>query len=211
MKTILLTGASGGIGSATKAALEAQGDSVIAIDRHEADLAKLSDLQRVVAKVGEQSLDWVVFAHGFADPETEFTKESLKNISATLEVNTLSVIQLTQLLLPKLRQGGGIIFISSTAGLVPSGLYAVYSASKAAVNAFAQALARDKPEYVFIALAPGATNTAMRERLAHDAQKHQSPAVVAEAIARIIHGETEYKSGDIVVVKDGVTSLAGRV
>ena len=212
MKTILLTGASGGIGSATKAALEATGAHIIAVERQDVDLASYEETKAFSDRVAkEASLDWLVFTHGFISTETEFEKQKPEEIKLTFDLNILSVIYLTQLLLPSLRPGGGVVFISSSAGLTLNGRHAVYSASKAAVNAFSQALAHNKPGLLFISVCPGPTNTAMRERVAHDAAKQQSPDVVAQIIVDIVSGLPEYKSGDVILVKDGSVSVAPKV
>lgn len=212
MKTILLTGAAGGIGSATKTALEATGAMVIAVDRQDADLSSYDDIKALALRVVKKTpLDWLVFAHGFISAETELEKQNPEEIKTTFDLNILSVIYLTQLLLPHLRPGGGIVFISSVAGLHPNGRYAAYSASKAAVNAFSQALARNKPAYTFYSVCPGPTNTRMREKIATDAKTSQPPVVVAGLIATLISGASDYKSGDIIVVRDGKISVAAHL
>ncbi len=205
---ILLTGAGGGIGSATKAALEAAGAHVIAVDRQDADLASYEEMKALSERVAKDvSLDWLVFAHGFISAETEFEKQKPEEIKLTFDLNILSVMYLTQLLLPSLRPGGGVIFISSSAGLNPNGKYAAYSASKAAVNAFAKALARNKTGYMFLSVCPGPTNTAMRLKIGEDPRAAQSPAVVAHLITQLVFGTGEYHSGDVIVVRDGKISV----
>ena len=210
MKTILLTGAGGGIGSVIKKALEQSGDRVIGIGRADADLSVHSDIQKLQDKA-QGGIDWLVCAHGYIDTETDLEKQRPEDIKTTFDVNIISLVYLTQILLPHIRSGGGVIFISSSAGLNPNGRYAAYSASKAAVNAFSQALAHNKPELVCVSVCPGPTNTGMRERVAHDAAKHQSPEVIAAVVADILNGKGEYKSGDVVLVKDGLTSIASRI
>lgn len=209
MNTILLTGTQGGIGSATKTMLQAAGANIIAVGREDADLASYEAIAALADRVTKDApLDWIVFTHGFISAETDFEKQKPEEIKATFDINTLSCIYLTQLLLPLLREGGGIIFVSSAAGVEPNGRIAAYSASKAAVNAFCQALARNKPGFAFYSVCPGATNTAMREQVFHDAAKHQSPAVVAELIVQLINGTGDYKSGDAIVVRDGKVFVA---
>ena len=206
---ILLTGAGGGIGSATKAALEAAGAHVISVDRQDADLASYEETKELSERIAKDApLDWLVFAHGFISAETEFEKQKPEEIKLTFDLNILSVIYLTQLLLPSLRPGGGVIFISSSAGLSPNGRYAAYSASKAAVNAFAKALARNKPEHTFFSVCPGPTNTAMRLKIGEDPQAAQPPSAVAHLIAQLVSGAHEYHSGDIIVVREGKASVA---
>jgi hypothetical protein len=58
-----------------------------------------------------------------------------------------------------------------------------------------------------IVVAPGRTNTAMRERVAHDASQYQGPEVVAQAMVNIILDKSTYKNGDIVVIKDSTDTL----
>jgi len=204
---VLITGASGGIGEAAARLLESRGFGVIKVDHDDADLSKYIDIERLVARIVQQhgSLDWVVYSHGYIDTETDFAQQKPENIETTVNVNTLSILHLTRLLLPHVRNG--IVFVSSSTAIYPNGRYAVYSASKAAVNAFTQALARNRPERSFIAVCPGRTNTAMRAKIAGDAAESQSPAIVAEVIANIVRGSSPYKNGDVVLVKDGVDSL----
>lgn len=210
MKTILLTGAEGGIGKATKETLDQAGLTVIGIDRNEANLASYADIEQLEKKVGEK-IDWIICAHGFISTETDLEKQTPEDIQKTFEVNSLSLVYLAKAFLKHLNPGGGMIFLSSAAGINANGRYAAYSASKAAANVFAQALARNKPEFTFISLCPGPTNTPMREMIAHDASKHQSPAVIADVIKKIIEGHTEYKSGDVILVHDSQTSIAARL
>ena len=213
MKTILLTGASGGIGAAIKNELEALGHRVIATTQADANLGKWEDIVRLKERVlatGAQ-LDWVICAHGFIDTEQTLEQVTQENIETTFAVNTLSIIYLAQQLLPHITQGGGVIALSSAAGLEANGRMAVYSASKAAVNNFMQGLARNRPEQKFFAVCPGPTNTPMRERVAHDAAKQQAPSVVAAVVADLIEGRGDYLSGDVVLVKNGETSIAQRI
>mgnify|MGYP001559412136 CR=1 FL=1 len=205
---ILLTGAGGGIGSATKAALEAAGARVIAVERRDADLVSYGEIQALAERVAKDApLDWLVFAHGFISAETEFEKQKPEEIKSTFDLNILSVIYLTQLLLASVRPGGGVIFISSSAGINPNGRYAAYSASKAAVNAFAKALALNKPEHTFFSVCPGPTNTAMRLKIGEDPKAAQPPTTVAHLIKQLVFGTGEYHSGDVIVVHNGKISV----
>ena len=202
---ILVTGASGGIGSAIVEELQKRDCHVIGTDRNDADMSSYEDIKHLALSALHEKLDWVVYAHGFIDAETDLAKQLRENITATFDINTLSNIYLTQMLLSRI--GTGIIFISSTAALSPNGRFAAYSASKAAVNAFAQALAKHRPALTCITVCPGPTMTAMRKKIASDAALSQSPEAVARTVADIISGRSKYKSGDIVIVKDGNDSL----
>src|SRR3989344_7629246 len=204
---VFVTGADGGIGSAAVAALKERGAHAIGFVRVDADLSSPDEIGRLANRALKEHgrADWAVYAHGFLDAETGLGKQREEDIAATFDINTLSIIYLTRHLLPHLQRGS--IFVSSTAGLSPNGQYAAYSASKAAVNAFAEAIAKTRPDLISIALCPGPTNTAMRRKIDPNAVSAQSPEIVAEAIADIVMGVSPYKNGDTVVVRSGEISL----
>ncbi len=213
MKTVLLTGARGGIGSAIFRSLTDDGYEVVAIDRDNTDLSSYEDvkkLQQIFSAEGKM-FDAIVCAHGFIDSKTEAEEQVPEMIRKNFEINTLSLFYISSLFLPSLVPGGAMIFISSTSGLQANGRFLAYSASKAAVNSLAQGLARNKPEYAFFSLCPGPTNTQMRERIAGDAAQMQSPEAVAKVALDLVNQNGEYKSGDIISVRDGVTAIVGRI
>lgn len=199
MKTILLTGASGGIGFSIRQILESEGHAVITTDRHEYDLTSPEAIAELATKVGP--IDTIVCAHGYIDTANSFAEQSIEALQKTFAVNTLSVAYLA-------RQFPDVdmITLSSTSALSPNGKYPAYSASKAAVNVLMQNLARHRPERLYITICPGATNTKMREKIAHDAAQHQSPNEVASLVADILSGKEAVQTGDIWVVRDGVRS-----
>lgn len=213
MKTILLTGANGGIGASIKNKLTLAGFNVIAITQKDADLSKkeaIDTLKRGALSEVSQ-IDWIICAHGFIDTEQVLENQTEENIEATFRINTLATVYLAQALLEKIPEGGGIIAVSSSAGVRPSGRLAVYSASKSAVNSFMQALAMNRPSQKFFSLCPGPTNTPMRERIAHDAAQMQSPDVIADVVLELVNEESAYASGDIILVKDGASSIVGKL
>ena len=213
MQTILLTGADGGIGAATGELLTHAGLRVLTTTRADTDMTSAEDIQKLMGRILTDTphIDWIVCAHGFIDTETVLEKQAPENIQTTFAVNALSIIYLARQFLPIISKGGGIIALSSSAGLNANGRFSAYSASKAAVNSFMQAMALNRPEQKFFAVCPGPTNTAMRERVAHDAAQMQDPRVIAEVILAIITGDPQYKSGDLVLIKNAVTSVVGRV
>lgn len=233
MKTVLLTGAGGGIGHALLSALAAdEAYRVIAVTRRTpspklqttpengerlirktADLSSFAEISDLEASIRRRniSLDWLVFAHGFIDSKTALEKQRPEDIATTFQVNVLSVIHLCQLLLKHMSNDGGILCLSSTAGLEANGRYAAYSASKAAVNNFMQGLARSRPALTFFTVCPGPTRTAMLEKIGGDLAGGQEVSVVTEVMLRIMARPADYKSGDIIVVRDGRVALGGRL
>ena len=157
VKTILLTGAAGDLGKAISASFPKNEYDVIEVTHQDADLSSLSDIDQLVKRVvvGTPRIDWVICAHGYIDTETVLEKQSPEAIQKTFEVNALSIIYLTRQFLPHIPEGGGVVALSSSAGLQANGRFSAYSASKAAVNSFIQAMARNRPEKKFFAVCPG--------------------------------------------------------
>lgn len=211
MATVMVTGASGGIGQAIAESLTRAGHNVISISHKDANLGLQMDVEQLQKKLSSEQIDWIVCSHGFVGTSISIDEESAEDLHTTFDTNIFSLFYIAKLFLPTLSKNGGLVFISSTAGLVANGRLASYSASKAAVNSLAQALARNKPDYKFFSVCPGPTNTPMRERTAHDAATKQHPDVVASLVQDVIEGVGEYTSGDIIVVKDGATSIASRL
>ena len=233
MKTVLLTGAGGGVGHAVLSALGADDAyRVIAVTRptpsaesktgpedserlirKTADLSSFAEISGLEASIARSNidLDWLVFAHGFIDSETMIEKQRPEDIATTFQVNVLSVIYLCQLFLKHMRNGGGIICVSSTAGLAANGRYAAYSASKAAVNNFMQGLARNQPALTFFTVCAGPTRTAMLEKIGGDLTGGQDVSAVKDVIVRIMARPADYRSGDIIVVRDGRVTLGERL
>lgn len=231
MQKVLLCGAGGGIGSATLRALIEQGIRVIGVGHHEKALQEVADEVRsdlcttIQADVGsyegiqelarrikteEGNLDWVINAAGFVDTNTDFGTQTEEAIETTFRVNTLSTVYLTQHFLPLIHTGG-FIYLSSTAGLKANPEYPVYSASKAAVNSFSQAVSRRYPDRTFISVCPGPTNTNMRERLAGDAKTKQEPTVVAALIVALVKKTPPYASGDVISIRNGTVEIVSRI
>jgi len=229
-KHIVITGASGGIGEIIVEKAINSGLIVVGNGLEERKLFKLqqkygegrflpfvlnlTDVKNfykfqefIKNKIG--GIDWLIHCAGFINENESkllFDQEMIEN---TFEINVESVIALSYLLMPLIQKDGGIIAVSSTAGLWGNELYPIYSSSKGALNIFMRSLARQmkKTSQSSITICPGPTNTVMRERIAHDAIDHQSPEIVANVIANIIKGINSYKNGDIVIVKNNLESL----
>lgn len=140
-----------------------------------------------------KEIDWLIVAHGVIDEV---------QVLHHFTVNTVLPIQLTQSLFHRIRHG--VIYISSTAGIRGNTQFPVYSAAKAAINSYAQTMAKKHLELQFYALCPGPTNTKMWRELKMNG-KAQEPIEVAKAVKRILDGE--FKSGDIITVRDGEVTV----
>jgi NAD(P)-dependent dehydrogenase (short-subunit alcohol dehydrogenase family) len=157
--TVLITGASTGIGRATALRLAGSGWTVLAGVRRAKDgdalvaaggarvvpvtldVTDAAQIAAAVEQVGAHgSLDALVnnAGIGFGGPLELVPIDALRN---QLEVNVLGPVALTQALLPALRRAHGrIVFVSSVGGRVAMAFTAPYAASKHAIEAIGDAL-----------------------------------------------------------------------
>jgi NAD(P)-dependent dehydrogenase (short-subunit alcohol dehydrogenase family) len=152
-RTALITGGSGGIGLACAEALIAREYDVVLAARSEprlreaaqrigarwvvADAADPDQLGAALAAI--ETIDLLVHSAGILKG-TFVRKERLADFDDVIRANLRSAFVTAQAALPKMTSGGRIIFISSSAGQQPMKGRTAYSASKAGLNAFAEAL-----------------------------------------------------------------------
>ena len=178
MPSVLVTGASRGIGLAITRHMSDRGWDVHATARSAADLGDLGRLPRVhpiqlditdrsaVAGLPEHlppALDGVVNNAGIiVQGPVEGT--SLDDLSRQLDVNVTSQIAVTQAVLPQIREAHGrLVFMSSVSGLITLPGTGAYSASKYALESLADALRMElRPWKIPVSLIePGPTRTDM--------------------------------------------------
>lgn len=150
---MVITGGSSGIGAATKAIFEAKGYRVYDLSRrseYACDVTQREQIDAALAKIRKESerIDVVIVNAGYGISGPIETAKS-EDIKRQMEVNFLGAVNTTQAVLPILRkQGfGRILFTSSVAAILPIPYQSFYSASKAAINAFALALANEVREW----------------------------------------------------------------
>lgn len=158
-KTILVTGASSGIGKATAIECSKMGANVFLTARNEerlvrtlsemfpgnhkivtADLTIDGDLQRLVNEV--EVLDGIALVAGIND-KMIIKKIDDVFISKMMSTNFAGPALLVKALLKakKINKKASIVFMSSVSAYYPSVSNAMYAASKAAINQFAKVLA----------------------------------------------------------------------
>lgn len=219
-RTFLVTGASGGIGAATALALAERGARLLVHGRSELRMAALcrelpAGTRCVLADLTTEhgradvidaaaalpsGLDGVVMAAGmnalglFAE-----TPESV--LRTATELNLFAPMALSRALLPLLapRPEASLLLLGSVYGHIGHPGYALYSATKAGLRGFAQALGRelaDSPVRVQH-LAPRATATAMNHGAgdalneALGARVDRPQAVAAAILSMIESGRRE--------------------
>lgn len=210
-KNILVFGASGGIGKCICQSLEESGVNVLKVDRSSLNLEDLENLGKNFTNVLDlnnvQTVDGVVYTSGVILDSKVESNPSDTDLQKVFAVNTFAPILIHNLLQDKISANACFIYLSSTATLGPNGLYPLYTTSKSATETFlklqADKIKRGENKFQkIITIIPGPTNTAMRERIAGDAQSKQDPLVIANAVRQIVL-DNKYESGDFVIVKDG--------
>ena len=157
MNTILITGCSSGFGLETARLFLDRGWRVVATMRapHAAllpesdrlivlplDVTDAGSIARAVTKAGPIDVLVNNAGVGLLNALEGLSMESAREV---FETNTLGTIAMTQAVLPQFRERGAgvIVNVTSSVTLRPLPLLAVYTASKAAVNAFTKSLAHE--------------------------------------------------------------------
>lgn len=187
-RTILVTGAGGGIGRALATRLLARGDRVVASARRLDQMQDLVDagasavamdvaddmsVQRGFATI-EGRIEAVVHCAAIAPLGTvEFTAP--EDVAAIFNVNTLGALRIIQGALPRLRAAGDgrLILISSLWGRVSGPFVSTYAASKHAIEALADSARREtRGQGVRLSvIEPGVVKTPMFENQAEDLRR----------------------------------------
>jgi 3-oxoacyl-[acyl-carrier protein] reductase len=165
----LVTGSTGGIGSALADVLRAEGARVVTVGRSggdlRADLSRAGEPERVVRETEERfgRIDVLVNNVGVAYHRS-FEEVTDDDWDALWELNVMSYVRTIRAALPgmKTRGGGVIVNVSSTAGKRPSTSMPDYSVTKAAVLSLSRLIADvyAKDGIRCNAVTPGPTATA---------------------------------------------------
>jgi len=188
MKTVVITGASTGIGRSTAVSLAERGFQVFAGVRKEADAQALADSHRNIlpllldvvqpAQVADavetvrnalqgQKLAGLVNNAGIANI-APLALQPLQDFDAHFQVNVVGVLRVTQAFLPLLGMDAGlagepgrIVNVTSVSGVLASPFLGAYAASKHAVEAVSDSLRRELGIYGIdvIAVGPGPVKT----------------------------------------------------
>ena len=233
LRTILITGASSGIGAATAIAFAKPNIRLILVSRKNREglkkiedegrergaevlsiLADVSDyeackllVQQAVERFG--TIDLLVNDAGVSHIGLfqDMTPDEWQRV---MNVNIGSVMNLCHLVIPSMvhRHHGRIINISSVWGNVGASCEAVYSASKGAINSFTKALAKElAPSNIQVnAIAFGAIETPMNAWLS----KEEAEAL-ADEIPAGREGTKEEAAQMICMVADAPDYLTGQI
>jgi short-subunit dehydrogenase len=167
-RTILVTGASSGIGLESAKQLAARGATVLLVARsredletlkkeievaggtafvHPADLSDLDDVERLVGEVlAQHKVDILVNNAGMSIRRSvELSYDRLHDFQRTMQLNYFGAVRLTLGLLPGMRERGygQIINVSSIGVQTNQPRFSAYIASKSALDAFSRSIATE--------------------------------------------------------------------
>jgi len=204
-RTILVTGASSGIGRAIARKLLQQGHTVIGVSRDcrkftrkmdnfsyvQLDLSQLYDLPQKIRKMQQTfpEIDAVVLSAGIGQFGS-IEEFSYPQIEALMTINFTSQVFLTKAMLPALKRkvSSDLIYIGSEAALKGSRKGAVYCASKFALRGFTQALREEcgSSKVRVCLINPGMVKTAFFDNLNFEPGDHESHSILAEDVAAAV-------------------------
>jgi uncharacterized protein len=157
-RTVLLTGATGGLGQAIARALARRGASLVlsgrradALDELAAelraravvcDLSVRADVERLAS---EASAVDVLVANAGVPASGVISSNSVEQLDRALDVNLRAPMVLARLLAPGMaeRGGGHIVFVNSTSGKTGTVGQSIYSATKFGLRGYAQGIRED--------------------------------------------------------------------
>ncbi|QIX28370.1 SDR family NAD(P)-dependent oxidoreductase [Nocardioides sp. JQ2195] len=176
--TALVTGASSGIGKATATALRDRGFRVIGTSRNPATAPEVNGIEWLALDLeSRESIVACAQAAGTVDVLVNNAGESqsgafeelpLDALDRLFQLNVLGPVQLTQLVLPGMRERGHgrVVMVGSMIASFPLPYRSSYAATKAAIRAFATAARPElSPHGVWLTtVEPGSINTGISQR-----------------------------------------------
>jgi short-subunit dehydrogenase len=171
-ETVVVTGASRGIGRALAMEFAARGHPLVLAARSRSDVAGTVVECDLGAPEGREKLlaacppaiGGLVNNAGFATAGPFVVQDRLRERDL-VRLNVEAVVDLCHLFLPRLEPGSFIVNVASTAAFQPVPLFATYSASKAFVLSLSEALAEElAPRGIHVmALCPGVTESGFQK------------------------------------------------
>lgn len=218
-KTVLVTGASRGIGAAIAEILQSRGWKVLRPGRADLDLSNVESVARFCQKLPGLGVDALVNNAG-VNHLAALADISESDWNEMLTVNVTAARMLMQAAAPGMatRRWGRVVNISSIFGLVTKPRRAAYSATKSALNALTRAAAVElgSAGVLVNAVCPGYIGTDMtrQNNSPQDLSaicstiplgRLGSPSEIGKVVAFLCSDDAAYITGQMIVVDGGFT------
>ncbi len=212
--SIIVTGASRGLGRAIALELARMGAAVTLNARSQDALARVREeieamggraellagdvsqpdvAERLIAAavLAFGRLDAVINNAAILDPLARIADSDPFEWQRNLQINVVGPYLVTQAALPHLRRApqGRVINVSSGAAVRATAGWSAYCSSKAALNMFTAVLAEEEPEVVALTVRPGMVDTAMQAELRAQGDRAMKPEVYRRFIDHHQRGE----------------------
>ncbi len=228
-KTVLVIGASGGIGSQVAKDLLNEGYAVIGtysktplniqnITSYQLNLLSNDSIKDFVKMIDNTNLYAVINCAGVVEYEGENIEKDIEIWNRTIQINLSSNFVLAKYLQSQIETNGKFIMISSTDAMYGGAVTASYAASKAGVNSLTKSLSllfKDKKVSVN-AIAPGWVNTRMITGTGEDfirqvtdinpLKRIAEPKDISNLISFLLKPESSYINGQIIIIDGGYTN-----
>jgi NAD(P)-dependent dehydrogenase (short-subunit alcohol dehydrogenase family) len=212
MPLAIITGSSRGLGLALARALADRGWALVLDARGATELERaareLGRLTEVLAIPGDVSDDWhrgaLLDAAGDQvdllvnnasllgpSPQPPLAHYPLAVLERVYQVNVLAPLALTQLVLPRLLDGGRIINVTSDAAIEPYAGWGGYGSAKAALEQLTAILAAEHPTLRVYSVDPGDMRTQMHQEAfpGEDISDRPPPEDSVPGLLRLIEGD----------------------
>jgi short-subunit dehydrogenase len=222
-KTVIISGASGHIGSALTCILvKKYGCTVYGIDKDK------EQMQRLIRSLGEnasrfipiymditskdyssldgiESADILINNAGAMPPFTATLEESERVYRDIMEINFFSQVALTERLLPIITQSKhpAIFFVSSAIALCPTVGTSAYSASKSAIKAYSEILATERTGIYVATIFPGITRSTLFSGVSFEKGVYRTYSSTPEKTAKRICKGIAKRKARIITGMDG--------
>jgi uncharacterized protein len=226
--TVLITGASTGIGAVYADRFARRGHNLVLVARNQArletlaarlrkeagvavdllpaDLTVAADLERVEARLRSDDRIGILVNNAGAAAEGGLAKPDLEAMESLIRLNVTAVTLLSGAVVPRfLEQGSGaIINIASIVGLAPEIPFGIYGATKAYVLSLSQNMQAELgPRGLYVqAVLPAATRTEIWERSGRDVNALKGVMDVNEMVDAALVGFDRHEDVTIPSLPD---------
>jgi NAD(P)-dependent dehydrogenase (short-subunit alcohol dehydrogenase family) len=226
MPTAIITGASRGLGLALARALARDGWRLVvdargaeALDAAAEELGRLGEVTAIAGDVSDpahrqalvdaagERIDLLVNNASLLGPSPQpmLADYPLEVLERVYSVNVFAPLALIQLALPRMREGGRILNITSDAGSEPYEGWGGYGSSKAALEQISAILLGEQPHLRIYAVDPGDMRTQMHQEAfpGEDISDRPPPEESVPGLIALIEGDHpsgRYRANDLAGV-----------